>query len=47
MKNMIQDDYFGVDVELENINECAFILENAGDDSSNASCKRSKVQKKI
>ncbi|KAH7665638.1 Myb/SANT-like domain-containing protein [Dioscorea alata] len=45
MKNMVEDDYFGVDIELEN--ECVFISENACDDSSNASCKRSKAQDKM
>ncbi|KAH7666093.1 Homeobox-like domain-containing protein [Dioscorea alata] len=45
MKNMVEDDYFGVDIELEN--ECSFISENACDESSNASCKRSKAQEKM
>ncbi|XP_039140395.1 uncharacterized protein LOC120277602 [Dioscorea cayenensis subsp. rotundata] len=45
MKNMVEDDYFSVDIELEN--ECVFISENACDDSSNASCKKSKAQEKM
>lgn len=42
MKNIVQDDYFGVDVKLENINKSVFISKNVCNDSSNGPYKKKK-----
>ncbi|KAH7673989.1 hypothetical protein IHE45_08G042200 [Dioscorea alata] len=43
MKNMVQYNYFDVDVELEDMSEFIFISKNAYNDSLNGSYKRRKV----